>query len=69
MLASLARLIAQEVSTSPGPLSTGAVFVALTGAVTYLYRARDRDRAQQIKDLRETIDDLRDRLDERNKRP
>ena len=54
------------------PLTTGAIFVTLTAAIAYLYRARDRDREsevtrleRQIERLEEVIDLLRKELGER----
>lgn len=59
--------IAQTASNaSPGPITTGAVFVGLTAAVTYLYRARERDRSRQIQELRDELAALRKILHERD---
>ncbi len=54
------------------PITTGAIFVTLTAAIAYLYRARDKDREtevtrleRQIERLEEVIDLLRRELGER----
>lgn len=74
----LAYLLAQSppVSSSDlfsGPITTGALFIMLTGAITYLYRARDRDRDSEIARLIQTIDRLTAELerlrDERDHHP
>lgn len=44
------------------PITTGAIFVALTGAITYLYRARDRDRESEHDRLIRTIEQLTEEL-------
>lgn len=48
--------------TLDSPITTGAIFVALTGAITYLYRARDRDRESEHDRLIRTIEQLTDEL-------
>lgn len=45
------------------PLTTGALFIALTAAITYLYRARDTDRDSEKKRLLEQIDRLEHKID------
>jgi hypothetical protein len=54
------------------PITTGAIFLTLTAAIAYLYRARDKDREtevtrleRQIERLEEVIDLLRRELGER----
>jgi len=44
------------------PITTGAIFVALTGAITYLYRARDKDRESEHDRLIRTIEQLTEEL-------
>lgn len=66
-------LLFSQASTSQlldAPITTGAIFLALTGAIAYLYRARDRDRdsehdrlIQTIDRLTETIEQLREERD------
>jgi hypothetical protein len=70
MVASIAQ--AAESVLIDSPITTGAIFVALTGAIAYLYRARDRDREtevtrleRQIERLEEVIDLLRRELGDR----
>lgn len=67
-------LIAQaaESALMDSPITTGAIFVTLTAAVAFLYRARDRDREtevtrleRQIERLEEVIDLLRRELGDR----
>ena len=50
------------------PLTTGAVFVALTGAITYLYRARDRDRHSEHDRLIHNLEQLQEELRDLRKR-
>lgn len=50
------------------PLTTGAVFVALTGAITYLYRARDRDRHSEHDRLIHNVEQLQEELRDLRKR-
>jgi len=45
------------------PITTGAIFLALTGAITYLYRARDKDRDSEHDRLIRTIDRLTDEVE------
>ena len=54
------------------PITTGAIFLTLTAAIAYLYRARDKDREtevtrleRQIERLEEIIDLLRHELGQR----
>ena len=54
------------------PITTGAIFIVLTTAIAYLYRARDKDREsevtrleRQIERLEEIIDLLRSELGDR----
>jgi len=59
-------LLAQE---PPGyltdaPITTGAIFLALTGAITYLYRARDQDRESELERLTREIQELKEELRE-----
>jgi hypothetical protein len=63
---------AESVLTADSPITAGAIFVTLTAAIAYLYRARDRDREsevtrleRQIERLEEVIDLLRKELGER----
>lgn len=65
----LMSLLAEEITSTPGPLTTGAVFLGLTGAVTYLYRARDRDRQSYIDQLQQDNAELRRQLDRRRDIP
>lgn len=46
------------------PVTTGAIFLALTGAISYLYRARDRDRDNEHTRLIQTIEQLTEELRE-----
>lgn len=62
MIANLAQTVSES---APGPITTGAVFVGLTTAVAYLYRARERDRSRQIDELRDELSKLRQILNER----
>lgn len=41
---------------SAPPFTTGAVFLFLTGAITYLYRARDKDHDDEIRRLERELD-------------
>ena len=53
------RFLAQ--ATSPildAPLTTGAIFVILTSAIAYLYRARDKDRESEVSRLERQIERL-----------
>lgn len=50
------------------PLTTGAVFVALTGAITYLYRARDKDRHSEHDRLIHNVEQLQEELRDLRKR-
>ena len=65
----------QSIAQSPSdpglweaPLTTGAVFVALTGAITYLYRARDRDRDSEHDRLINNLEQLQEELRDLRKR-
>ena len=46
------------------PLTTGAVFIVLTGAIAYLYRARDHDRETETTRLEKQIARLEERVGE-----
>lgn len=54
------RFIAQASTQSllDAPLTTGVVFVVLTGAIGYLYRARDKDRETEVTRLERQIERL-----------
>lgn len=45
------------------PLTTGAVFIVLTGAIAYLYRARDADRTTETTRLEKQIARLEERVE------
>ena len=45
------------------PLTTGAIFVVLTSAIAYLYRARDRDRETEVTRLEKQIERLEQIID------
>ena len=60
-----------EVNLLDSPITTATVFILLTSAIAYLYRARDRDREsevtrleRQIERLEAIIESLRNRLSE-----
>ena len=40
------------------PITTGAIFIVLTSAIAYLYRARDRDRVSEVTRLERQIERL-----------
>ena len=45
------------------PWSTGAIFALLVAAISWLYRARDRDRDQEVARLEKQIDRLQSEVD------
>jgi uncharacterized membrane protein YciS (DUF1049 family) len=53
--------------TSPtlleSPFTTGAVFIALTGTIAYLYRARDQDHESEVERLERQIERLERQID------
>ena len=53
------RSLAQAASPLlDAPLTTGAIFVILTSAIAYLYRARDKDRESEVTRLERQIERL-----------
>jgi hypothetical protein len=70
----MVTLIAQTAESvlMESPITTAGIFVLLTSAIAYLYRARDKDRVsevtrleRQIERLEEVIDLLRRELGDR----
>jgi hypothetical protein len=70
----MVTLIAQTAESvlMESPVTTAGIFVLLTSAIAYLYRARDKDRVsevtrleRQIERLEEVIDLLRRELGDR----
>lgn len=45
-------------SLMDSPITTGAIFVTLTAAIAYLYRARDKDRESEVTRLERQIERL-----------
>ena len=58
-------MIAQAAETAlmDSPITTGAIFVTLTAAIAYLYRARDRDRESEVTRLERQIERLEEMID------
>lgn len=63
MITSMFRAAAQSSPLLDAPITTGAIFIALTGAIAYLYRARDRDHDSEVSRLERRIEQLERQLD------
>lgn len=59
----LMRQAGAEVGLLESPVTTATVFIMLTSAIAYLYRARDKDRESEVTRLEKQIERLEHVID------